>query len=206
MEYLSQAGQDEWVCNFFKFKKGGYYLDIGAYDGKVISNTYLLETELGWDGICCEAHPGIYAKLITNRKCKCLNVAVSDFNGESRFDDTRDWSSSLANWGNITVPVKTIDVILKENNAPKIIDYLSLDVEGAEPNVLFKFPFREYEIIIATIEHNKYLIGNYNKEVIKNIMFQNGFDMYKEDVREKVENNPLEDWFINKKYLHMLNE
>jgi hypothetical protein len=83
--FFSQAGQDKWVVEFFKFKENGFFLDIGAYDGIEYSNSYYLEKNLNWNGICIEANPTIYKKLISNRNCECLNVAVTDYSGKANF-------------------------------------------------------------------------------------------------------------------------
>ena len=53
-QFYSQVGQDKWVCEYFNYKKGGFFLDIGAADGITINNTYYLEKELEWKGICIE--------------------------------------------------------------------------------------------------------------------------------------------------------
>src|SRR5208282_2318440 len=51
--YYSQLGQDKWVIeNIFKHRRGGFFVDIGAYNGVDISNTYYMEQQLGWSGIC----------------------------------------------------------------------------------------------------------------------------------------------------------
>ena len=65
-DWYSQAGQDQWVTEFFENKRGGYFLDIGAHDGWGDSNTWYLEEKLGWSGICLE--PGIQEYL----QCKSL--------------------------------------------------------------------------------------------------------------------------------------
>ena len=61
--FQSQVGQDEWVVSFFSSKGDGYFLDIGAHNGVDLSNTYYLEKELQWNGICVEADPYIFEDL-----------------------------------------------------------------------------------------------------------------------------------------------
>ncbi len=48
----SQLGQNKAVLDFYKFKKDGFFVEVGATDGVEISNTYFLETEYNWKGIC----------------------------------------------------------------------------------------------------------------------------------------------------------
>lgn len=194
IKYLSQIGQDEWVCNYFNFKRNGFFLDVGAHDGIELSNTYVLEKRFGWNGICVDANPHSFGRLLDNRNCHCLNVGVSDYEGTGRFM-ANEMYSYISDDGGEEITIKTIDTILKMYNAPKVIDYFSLDVEGCESKVLSKFPFDEYECILITVEHNEYAIGNDNKNKIKDILLNNGYDMFKEDTVTH-----FEDWYINKKY------
>ena len=60
----------------FTRKKNGYFIEIGAYDGIAISNTYALERQLGWKGICVEPLPTRFADLVTNRTANCCDLAV----------------------------------------------------------------------------------------------------------------------------------
>lgn len=161
---LSQAGQDYWVFGeAFNEKKNGYFLDIGAHDGLNISNTYLLESRYNWTGLCIEANPITFAELKKNRRAKCLNVCLDDSEGEVNFA-LRDVmggivDSSLDNTEkdisvNKIIKLKTVPLInvLKEQNAPSIIDYLTIDVEGAEERILGTFNFKEYIFRCITIE------------------------------------------------------
>ena len=73
----SQLGQDLAVIDFYKEKKDGFFVEIGAVDGIEISNTYLLETKYNWKGICVEAIPDKFEKLVKNRpNSKCISKAV----------------------------------------------------------------------------------------------------------------------------------
>jgi FkbM family methyltransferase len=198
MKYYSQAGQDEWVVKFFNTKKNGFFLDIGAHDGIDINNTYYLEKNLNWNGICIEADPIIFNDLKNNRNSKCVNCAVSDSIGYVKFKQDGFVGKISELNGNIDVKTNTIDNILIDNKSPKIIDYISLDVEGYESKVLSKFPFGEYEFIIMTVEHNLYNGGNKNKEEIKDILLKNGYIIAFENVKHQ--NFEFEDWYVNKKY------
>jgi hypothetical protein len=71
VEFIGQELQDMYAYLYFKGKKDGFFIDIGAYDGITISNTYALE-KIGWKGICVEPVPEIYDRLIKNRKCECI--------------------------------------------------------------------------------------------------------------------------------------
>ena len=161
---LSQAGQDFWVFGeVFNERRGGYFLDVGAHDGLTISNTYLLERRYGWTGLCVEANPTTFQKLVRNRRCHCLNVCLDRDEGEVEFalrdvlggivDPALDNRAS-AGMGAPIIRVKTVPLqkLLKEHAAPQIIDYLSIDIEGAEERVLGAFDFTSYRFNCLTIE------------------------------------------------------
>jgi FkbM family methyltransferase len=161
-KYYSQADQDRWVVEqVFNYKTAGYFLDIGAFDGVRLSNTFYLERNLGWTGLCLEADPGTFPALKANRKCKCLNACVGlpgqnvEFaSGLGPFSGSRKMSEEDATAGGAKMDVTTVSLagILKEHNAPRVIDYISLDVEGMEYDVMQTFPFEEHRFLCATIE------------------------------------------------------
>src|SRR5438309_1453970 len=83
--YYSQCKQDKFVNeHFFKNKKNGFFVDIGAHNGVTYSNTFFFEKELNWTGICIEPIPKIFNELKSNRNCLCVQGCISDFNGISQ--------------------------------------------------------------------------------------------------------------------------
>jgi hypothetical protein len=71
----AQNKEDLVLIQYFQ-KRGGMFIDVGAHDGEQFSNTYLLETRLGWGGICIEPNPDSFRELEKNRpKSSCFNVA-----------------------------------------------------------------------------------------------------------------------------------
>src|ERR1700722_9523077 len=79
-KWASQIGQDRWVCeNIFRHQRGGFFVDIGAWDGVEISNTLLLERHYGWCGMCVEPMGEAFAKLVKARpKSVCVPMAAYD--------------------------------------------------------------------------------------------------------------------------------
>ena len=199
--YYSQAGQDQWVTEFYKNKKNGYFLDIGAHNGISINNTYHLEKNLDWNGICIEADPDIFELLKNNRKCKCVNIAASSKKGSVNFSQ-RDFSGHISDEG-VSIKSDTMENILDSLNAPNHIDYMSLDVEGHEIDVLLGFPFDRYSIGIMTVEHNLYLGSSANKDGIRDILESNGYSIIRENVAH--EGSEFEDWYINNKIIDSIN-
>jgi FkbM family methyltransferase len=161
--------QDKWVIfDVLPLKRGGYFVDLAAADGVNTSNTYVLEKVFGWDGICIEPNPGFLRKLRKSRSCIIEDAVVSDTVGDVRFridnrslggivaDDTdnnpRLRSDQLETATVIERRSDTLNSILDRNAAPGVIDYLSLDVEGAEERVIRSLDFDRYTFMCMTIE------------------------------------------------------
>lgn len=194
--YYSQSNQDKWVNEILKGKKNGYFVDVGAYDGIQTSNTYFFEQFLDWSGICIEPNSNVYNQLIKNRKSINIDLAVNDYTGECNF------SGFKVNENGELVKCDTLYNILKNNNCPNVIDYLSLDIEGYEYIILKDFNFEEFHINTMTVEHNLYLDGPENKEKIYDLLTKKGFVRVVEDApcldkNPQWYNKPYEDWYIN---------
>jgi FkbM family methyltransferase len=165
----SQLLQDIFVLSRLNYKRNGFFVEFGATDGIALSNTYLLEKAYDWKGILAE--PGIrwHAALRANRNCIIEENCVWKASGLTlTFKETNDAElSTIADFvasdfhkddrdNGKTYEVKTISLndLLKKHNAPKEIEYLSIDTEGSEYEILSAFDFSQYEIKIITCEHN----------------------------------------------------
>jgi FkbM family methyltransferase len=201
MKFISQKGQDEWIIdNIFNYKKNGYFVDLAAADGIRINNTYLLEKDLEWNGICIEPNPQFFNKLKQNRKCHLTDIVIDKYNDkevEFRIDNgelggivDEDTDNNYTIRGKelktakiVKLKTKTLDFILDHFQAPKVIDYLSLDVEGAEERILSNFPFDKYTFLTMTIERptpelEKILFDNNYVFVRKSGINRNTMDTY----------------------------
>jgi len=180
---FSQANQDLFVLYFTHYAgKKGFYVEIGAGDGVKLSNTYLLE-KADWQGIIVD--PVNYnSENIKLRKCIKDKRAVYSrsglklpfFVGESfptSADQMENFSGILEHIrDNVkTLPNKIINVetvslndLLEQYNAPNKIDYISIDTEGSEFEIIKYFDFNKYDVEIFTIEHNG---ASFRKDVIK---------------------------------------
>ena len=177
IDSYSQIGQDVYyIEHISKFKRNGFFLDVGANDGILTSNTAKLEFEYNWNGICIEANPDLIEMLTKNRPhSTIIHAAVWQENKTVQFeipitDIKKTKGNLLSRISNIDrnskgfkkdTKIKTVQVqakpltdIIKENlKPPYIIDYMSLDVEGAEIEALKGIDFSLIDIKFMTIEH-----------------------------------------------------
>lgn len=168
----SQHIQDIWVLFETDDKRNGFFVEFGATEGKSISNSFLLERDFSWTGILAEPNPVYHKELSINRpktsvSHKCvftksnstvdfLCVAAPDISTIAGFGEDDEHAKKRQNNEKIQVETITLYDLLEEHQAPKKIDYLSIDTEGSEYDILQKF-FQEnnkYEIELITVEHN----------------------------------------------------
>lgn len=162
-DYRSQFGQDRYVVeNVFKEMRGGFFVDVGAGDGDILSNTWVFEKDFGWSGICIEPHPETFPTLQHKRACQTYQKIVYDYNGEVDYHQVKDNIASLAYFSSLTTPIQynemevvkaqceTLETILGKLNCPQVINYLSIDTEGSECAIFKKF-FEESKRVIQCI-------------------------------------------------------
>jgi FkbM family methyltransferase len=190
MEFYSQFNQDKFLYeNYFKNKTDGFFLDIGAHDGITGNNTYLFE-KIGWSGVCIEPIPSVFKKLKENRNCILIESALSETTGEEEFLELIGYTEMLSgliknydprhlnrieteiqSMGGEKKIIKCNTITMDDLNLPLIIDYVSLDVEGSELNILNTINFNKYRINFMSIENN------YNDNDIINVMLNNNFEI-----------------------------
>ena len=175
--FYSQSGQDIFVVqNLFKDKKTGVFVDIGAHDGITFSNTYYLEKNLGWKGFCFEPNPDVFKQLVENRTCECFNLAIADFTGPASFlkidghcqmlsglidkynpEHLARIDDELKEYGGQAHEIKTtcaqLDDILNDFGIQEV-DYLSIDTEGSELNILKTIDFEHRHYGVVSVENN----------------------------------------------------
>lgn len=191
-KYYSQDGQDKYVVeHLFNNKQGGIFVDIGAHDGITYSNTYYLEKELGWTGICIEPQDETFKKLERNRKCLCLHGCISDTTGTKQFLKVNGPSEMLSglldfydsrhyervqkevarNDGSLEIiPVQTFqlnDICSKHGITH--IDFLSIDTEGSEDAIIQSINFDKIIIAVIAVENN------FHSENIRSYLLSKGY-------------------------------
>jgi FkbM family methyltransferase len=191
--YFSQDGQDKFIHEkFFVNKRDGIFLDIGANDGITFSNTYFFEKQMGWKGICVEPNPDIFKELVKVRDATCLNAAISNQIGSATFlkidgpnmlsglvdfyhEDHLRWvQDELKQHGykreEIQVQCYKINELLDSHGIKKV-DYMSIDTEGGEFNIIETIDFKKISIDVISIENP------YNDKRIKSLLVNNGYKL-----------------------------
>ena len=174
-----------WLNSKLKAKPGRrFYVEFGACDGVEYSNTLQLE-RLGWDGILAEPARNYRKALISNRRAQLDFRAVAEKSGEYLKFVEAGVLSSLEKFSRedvhttdrhlnprtYLVETVTLDQLLVSCNAPRNINFLSIDTEGSESSILSKFKFSDWEIDFICVEHNY----SSQKQQILEILGRNGF-------------------------------
>jgi FkbM family methyltransferase len=181
----SDEGQDVWVLSVLgdaSQTQPRKFLEIGARDGDFFSNSRRLEDH-GWRGICVEPFPTNFDKF--QRKCTLVQKAlVAEIDPQRVYSNCEDGSGVTGHSGfskenkNPATSTCTQTVLPQttyaELSLPKHLDYVSIDVEGLELELLKAFPFGDTCATLWTIE------GGHLNEEIRNIMTQNGCNLAKE--------------------------
>lgn len=160
--FNSQHNEDLILAEIFN-KTEGFYVEVGDYDGIKLSNTHFFE-KIGWGGIIVEPIPHLYEKIKQQRQCIVVQAAAGDEFSTIEFTVPigreylagasslmTDHDSSLEKFA---VQQVTLDSILEQNNISEI-DFISIDVEGAEYSVLKGFSVEVYNPRIIIVEENE---------------------------------------------------
>lgn len=155
--FHEEAFNDKFICEYFNYKRRGYYVECGAVDGIINSSCYFLEKYLNWNGVCVEGNPTEFNKLEKNRNAACVSNPISknsdqeieynickskylsgikdniSLNNNYRLNKFKKQYSILK-----TLKLKSISLceLLDTNNSPIFIDCLCMDIEGSEYDVL----------------------------------------------------------------------
>ena len=193
--YQAQAHQDETVNKLvFNGMTEGFFMEFGAGDGKTFSNTYFFEKELNWNGVLVEPVLKHYneIKISAKRNCAVVHGAICSKSGQRVFLDVTNmqgWSgfedemsidhlTEIQNGKkngkfkieNVEINCYKFRQILDIFNI-KIIDYLAIDVEGYELNILKSIPFNDVIINVIQIELNE------NHSEIRKFLKEKGYDL-----------------------------
>lgn len=167
----SQCHQDLFAALVANGKKNGFYLEIGSGDPEHNNNTCMLERSLDWDGISIDIN----------------------FSATQKFRALRNNSCYMIN-------ALHIDYNVLLQNAPKVIDYLQIDIDPPQTlslDVLYKIPFDKYIFRAITFEHNDYETSKDNiKQKSREFLSSKGYKLAVSDIAVR-ENRTFEDWWIH---------
>jgi hypothetical protein len=174
--WSNRSAQEDFVLNVLGNKKGGHYVELGAFHSKNGSNTNRLENEFGWKGVSFEIKEELRKEFNENRSNPCMGDAL-DFNYISYFE---------------------------ENNFPKQIDYLQVDIDAGyrkdgrpdgsaytSLHGLLAVPLNSYRFTVITFEHdaNMYWRNDVMRDVQREILDSLGYSI--------VVRTESEDWWID---------
>ena len=176
-DYFSQYGQDKFVDQvLFREQRNGVFLDVGAYDGVTINNSYFLERTRGWSGMCVEPQPAAFATLQQARRAICINGCAAPEDGAVDFLQLGGGNEMLSGRVGTFEPVHldliraathqpagehaavrvrafNLPALLREHGMDRV-DFLSLDTEGGELDLLKTLDLEALQVRAITIENN----------------------------------------------------
>jgi FkbM family methyltransferase len=200
-ESKSQLLQDLFVLSELGFKREGFFVEFGATNGIDLSNTFLLEKQFAWTGILAEPAKAWQAALRKNRACNVESACVWRETGASvtfnaadmgelgtidAFSSSDHHAQRRGAGEKYEVPTISLADLLEKFNAPREIDYLSVDTEGSEFEILRDFDFNKYRFKVITVEHN----FTPQREDLFTLLTRNGYTRKCEGASE------FDDWYV----------
>jgi FkbM family methyltransferase len=194
----AQLFQDLWALYELDSKRGGFFVEFGAASGVELSNTWMLEKHYGWTGILAEPNPDFHASIRANRACtlsiECVystsgqivpfrRHAVGEFSGVCLDADAVSRGFDM-----VEVPTITLNDLLDKHGAPKVIDYMSIDTEGSELEILQAFDFDRWDVRLISVEHNY----GPNREPLLRLLKAAGYK------RTFAELSQFDDWYVRR--------
>jgi FkbM family methyltransferase len=209
----SQLCQDlvaDYIHSNIGTDRPGFFVEFGATNGIDLSNTAILEKRYGWRGLLAEPAKTWHTNLVKNRTClidfRCVSSAtdrniefweaeVPELSSIYAWKDYDAWSPSRREGNLYKVETVTLNDLLAEHSVPKIVDYLSIDTEGSEYEILKDFDFAKFSFHFISIEHNY----NPNRELICDLLAKNGYLRKFEDL------SLWDDWYFSADALRVFN-
>lgn len=201
-EAQAQLYQDLLAVELFGAKEHGFFVEFGATNGKQINNTWLLENKYHWKGILAEPARIWHEELKKNRQCAIDHRCVWKKTGEklifnevpsdpelstaAAFSKSDHQAAQRAEHQAYEVSTVSLLDLLREHKAPEYIDYLSVDTEGSEFEILSAFDFSAYRFGLITVEHN----GTAQQAALYKLLTEAGY------VRIFASISKWDDWYV----------
>lgn len=207
----AQLFQDVLVLYLLGEKRNGVFVEFGACDGERHSNSYMLEKDFKWTGLLAEPARVWHESLVDKRRCTADFRCVWKKSGEKlefmealtpELSTVRSKSCSdrhvrsEGSAGGYEVETVTLNDLLHEHDISPGFDYLSIDTEGSETEVLSAFDLARYRPSVLTIEHNH----RTNERVVERIVKEHGYE------RVFRELSAWDAWYVRKEVLRVASE
>ncbi|MDD2915772.1 MAG: FkbM family methyltransferase [Gallionella sp.] len=209
--YYSQFGEDKILAKIFKGKSSGLCIEVGANDGVNDSTTMFFE-KAGWHCILVEPNPVLCKLIRASRNSTLFEFAASDSSGEvtllvaegterahgvSAINSVAEAPNTIESYGftysKVRVKTKTLDEILSDLRGDQKIDFISVDVEGHELEVLKGFSIERWAPTIILIEDN----SNCENNVVCDYLKQFNYFRFKR--------TGVNDWYAHKNNHELVN-
>jgi FkbM family methyltransferase len=197
-----QLCQDLFVLYALKWKRGGFFVEFGATNGVDLSNTYLMEKDFGWNGILAEPakiwHPQLKKNRTATLDFDCVwkesgqllqftVVENAEYSTIASYVRSDAHKKSRKNSCIQTVNTVSLNDLLERHEAPSVIDYLSIDTEGSEFEILNALDFNRFTFSVITCEHN----FSTNRKKIYELLICNGYERVFDGLSR------WDDWYIH---------
>ena len=209
--YYSQFGEDRILAEIFKKKNQGLCIEVGANDGVNDSNTMYFES-IGWNCILIEPNPVLCKMIRASRNATLVEVAASDKNGEtslfvaegaerahgvSTINSAEEALNKIKSYGftysEVKVNTRTLNDILESLKIDRQIDFVSVDVEGHELEVLKGFSIERWKPAVILVEDNT----NFHNTVVSNYLRNFGYMPFKR--------TGVNDWYAHNTNVGLVN-
>ncbi len=197
----AQLFQDLWVLWELGGITEGFFVEFGAFDGRVLSNTFLMEKSYAWTGVLAEPNPERHESIRATRSAvldhRCVYIRSGDtvnliVTPEAEFATIDVYEHEAANASkrrdSLVVPVETVSLhdLFDEHSVPTVVDYLSVDTEGSELDILSSYKWNRH-IRCITVEHN----FTDNQRMLDDLLFAKGY------VRRFADLSKWDGWYIH---------
>jgi FkbM family methyltransferase len=205
----SQLFQDLFVIFCKAGKRDGFFVEFGATNGVTLSNSYLLEKELNWKGILAEPAKDWHKDLPKNRTAaidfRCvwsktgeqlefIETPYGELSTIASFSEVDGNKGGRAEGKKYMVETVSLNDLLAFHKAPKNMDFLSIDTEGSELEILSAFDFNKYSFDIMCVEHNYTEAREKLRALLESKGYVNVFSALTQ----------YDDWYLHKEFMAKL--
>ena len=197
----SQLGQDILALAVKGVDSPGFFVEFGAADGVALSNSHILEKQFSWSGILCEPSKSWHQALRRNRNCtidtRCVYSAsgqkisfsenyLGELSAITQYAEPNSHGLLKRTTSSYEVDTISLQDLLLSHGAPKYIEFLSIDTEGSEFEILKNFDFQSYRFGAICVEHN----FADTREKINGLLLANGYKQVHVDLSD------FDDWYV----------